>query len=281
MKFSQRIGKTPVKNLLQVDGIDEALKNRLWDCIVYLIANVNRKFMYETIRFDNFLILIWTEFFVRTSDSIPYNSSYQRYDGFLNKLREWFFTANWYEIYDIIEFLCSFNHINDLRERFVNHCNIALSKEVSGYRIANNKIAQITSEEEISEIEEAINDSGLWKPVTLHLSTSLNLLSDRNNPDYRNSVKESISAVESMCKIVIGDSSATLGRALAEIEKLYPLHKALKAGFSSIYGYTSDASGIRHALLEDDIEVKFEDAKFMLVSCSAFINYLKMKVRVD
>jgi len=44
----------------------------------------------------------------------------------------------------------------------------------------------------------------------------------------------------------------------------------------AIYGYTSDEGGIRHAMLEEKI-IDFEDAKFMLVSCSAFINYLIMK----
>lgn len=48
--------------------------------------------------------------------------------------------------------------------------------------------------------------------------------------------------------------------------------------FAALYGYTSDSGGIRHSLLEDDISVSFEDAKFMLVSCSAFINYLKIKI---
>ena len=45
---------------------------------------------------------------------------------------------------------------------------------------------------------------------------------------------------------------------------------------AQLYGYTSDADGIRHALL-DESDLDFEDAKFMLVSCSAFTNYLKGK----
>ena len=41
-----------------------------------------------------------------------------------------------------------------------------------------------------------------------------------------------------------------------------------------LYAYTSDENGIRHAegLFEND--VTFEEAEFMLVSCSAFVNYL-------
>lgn len=51
------------------------------------------------------------------------------------------------------------------------------------------------------------------------------------------------------------------------------LQPAFKSALNILYGYTSDADGIRHALLEEST-VKFEDAKFMLATCSAFVNYL-------
>ena len=54
------------------------------------------------------------------------------------------------------------------------------------------------------------------------------------------------------------------------------LHSALKLGFDRLYGYTSDAQGIRHALIEEPT-IDFEDAKFMLVSCSAFVNLLRAR----
>jgi hypothetical protein len=98
-------------------------------------------------------------------------------------------------------------------------------------------------------------------------------MSDRQTPDYRNSIKESISAVESACIIISGDKNATLGKALKIIEDRYSLHGALKSAFEKLYGYTSDAQGIRHALL-DEPNLDFYDAKFMLVTCTTFINYL-------
>jgi hypothetical protein len=161
---------------------------------------------------------------------------------------------------------------------FIKGCNQTLINESSGYRIIDNKVVQITSEEEIVAIEEAINSSSEYKPVEIHLRTSLEYLSNRENPDYRNSIKESISAVESLCIILTGDNNSTLGKALIQIEKKYKIHGALKNAFSSLYGYTSDSGGIRHSLLEDNLEVTLEDAKFMLVTCSAFVNFLKVKI---
>ena len=83
--------------------------------------------------------------------------------------------------------------------------------------------------------------------VDAHLQQALDLYAKRKNPDYRNSIKESISAVESMAKIVSKKPRATLSDALKAIEKNGLLHKSLKDGFLKLYGYTSDADGIRHA----------------------------------
>ena len=118
----------------------------------------------------------------------------------------------------------------------------------------------------------------LTTPVRVHLQSSVDLFSDRKNPDYRNSIKESISAVEAVCQIITGEEKATLGQALKKLEeKGIELHEALRKSFSNLYGYTSDADGIRHALLEEST-LDFDDAKFfMLVSCSAFVNYLAAK----
>ena len=105
------------------------------------------------------------------------------------------------------------------------------------------------------------------------------LYADRDNPDYENSIKESISAVEAMCCIITGMSgaSATLGAALKKLEENgVVIHAAMRESFNTLYGYTSDASGIRHGGI-DFTNAPAEDAKYMLVSCSAFVNYLTEK----
>jgi len=113
-------------------------------------------------------------------------------------------------------------------------------------------------------------------PVHAHLRRALELLSDRASPDYRNSIKESISAVESLVGSTVGEKG-TLGQLIKKIEENVGLHPALRAAFSSLYGYTSDEDGIRHAILELQ-NITFEDAKFFLVVCSAFVNFVRGKV---
>jgi hypothetical protein len=78
--------------------------------------------------------------------------------------------------------------------------------------------------------------------------------------------------------LIAGNQKVTLGDALRQLENKLggSMHPALRNAFNHLYGYTSDAHGIRHALLgKSDLDV--EDAKFMLIACSAFINYLVVK----
>lgn len=51
------------------------------------------------------------------------------------------------------------------------------------------------------------------------------------------------------------------------------MHPAFKESFKKLYGYASDEKGVRHALLEDPAKVDEADAHFMLITCSAFVNF--------
>jgi hypothetical protein len=82
-----------------------------------------------------------------------------------------------------------------------------------------------------------------------------------------------------MCKILTGKSGELKGP-LSELSSKIKLHPALKSGLLSLYGYTSDEDGIRHAILESK-DIGFAEAKFMLVTCSAFVNFLIDKARQE
>jgi hypothetical protein len=280
MRFSQKIGKTSIRENIQIESIDKRLENRLWNTILNDFFERISNSSSGGVKSDRaqICLIIWKEFFGERADEIPSFSGGGIYvSGVIAHFKEWFFGSQWYEKYDFIEFLSKID-TRALHLGFTEECNDALKREMAGYRILEECIVQITSEEEIIEIEEALTNSSKWEPVNIHLRASIEYFSNRENPDFRNSIKEAISAVESLCVIITEDRKATLGQALSEIEKKYRIHRALKSAFSALYGYTSDSGGIRHSLLEDDILVSMEDAKFMLVSCSTFINYLKVKI---
>ena len=137
-------------------------------------------------------------------------------------------------------------------------------------------LTDITNPQEIEMLETALTDSQ-FVGVETHLQRALALYAQRDDPDYRNSIKESISAVESIAKIISGKPKASLSDALKEIDSKKRLHASLKEGFIKLYGYTSNADGIRHSAM-DKPNLDAADARYFLLSCTSFINYLKAQI---
>jgi len=281
MKFSERYGYKPVRNAIQFESIDEELRNGIWNLLLtHYWDKMEWEYMHgysqsskETIALNHLIQEIWIDYFKLPVDKI--NSDWTKLKMYL---RNYFFTGRWHYIYYFIEFISNncpqTNRISN--KEFITACNHILEKEISAYRFVGKEITPITNEQEIQSIETAI-DKG-EQLVSKHLQKSLELLSDRSIPDYPNSIKESISAVERLTAHVTNNEKGTLGQLLKQLESHCEPHPALIDAFKSLYGYTSDESGIRHAFTNDKT-IDFEDAKFMLVACSAFINYIEGKLK--
>lgn len=253
--------------------MDDTLRNGLWNALQIFFWG---RFKSEHYLYTNHLKVsnleslfeaYWYLFFKAPLDTLP-----KIFNQALQIVRNRFYLFKWNEIYDFLEFTLKHSPF-DSNTHFVEFCNRILEMENSAYRFVGGAITEITSDTEIQSIEEAMSSVAPLRGVNEHLKLALDHLSDRQNPDYRNSIKESISAVEAICQLISGDRKAELGKALAMLEKNNSLHGALKKSFSALYGYTSDADGIRHAMLEES-NLTFTDAKYMLVACTAFINYL-------
>jgi hypothetical protein len=275
--FSERKGITKPRTELQIESMDDALKNCLWNVLQWSyfrhdVACESGFSDYPSQTMQDFLLIVWHSYFKEPTDTLP-----RHWSDVYDTIRKYFFKAPWYFVYDFIEFTVNNFPEEPRNDRAVEDLNSVLEKEMSGYRFVGRQITPITSKEEIAEVSEALETP--YGPVNAHLESALKLFSDRKSPDYRNSIKESISSVEAMCRTITGDDKATLGKALDMIERegKVELHGALKKAFDSLYGYTSSTEGIRHSLLDEEKGLSFEDAKFMLISCSAFVNYLVSK----
>lgn len=182
-------------------------------------------------------------------------------------------STEWYVIFDFIERYLAIAQTEKVK-RMASAFNRILEEEASGYRVIEKQVVPITSESELATVQQAM--SSPFDAPKAHIKKALDLFANRRNPDYENSIKESISAVESMCCIITGLSgaNATLGAALKKLkDKGIHIHSAMEKAFLSLYGYASDENGIRHGGM-DFKSAPSEDAKYMLVSCSAFVNYL-------
>jgi hypothetical protein len=165
---------------------------------------------------------------------------------------------------------CPSNFANSV-DAVMAYCRLA-------YRVFDRAvICPIGSEAERAAIEGAFADLAAteFHGARAHLRGAAEQLSAGKYPD---SVRESIHAVEATARVL--EPSAALSSALGRLEKTAKIHKALKHGFVSLYGYTSDEKGIRHPLLDDGTaNVDETDALFMIGACAAFVSYLINKAR--
>lgn len=263
--FSDRMGIKPENVSLQYDDFDRRSRvemdnaiNQLFDIIyLYCIDSVVQAF-YRAV-----LSQVYTQI-------IDFGYRYNKRDVF-EYIDDTILSSSYDDVLTLIEFVCGYFEKDNLSFSSYKFMNDVFKKEFVGYRFVNGYIEQIIDENEIKEIEEALEDDA----VKVHLNKALGLLGDRENPDYENSIKESISAVEAKCSKII-DGKGSLGDLLNLFDKkgVY-INPALKEAFKKLYGYASEAKGVRHAGDIGGPSSTFAEAKFMLVACSAFVNYLK------
>jgi hypothetical protein len=261
--FSQRMGVKP-ETVIQIDSINDDLRKALWNDFYDEFVGMKTWGVVRSLIYS-----LWRNFFHKLLDEAP------SYEELWRTIKTFYFSLEWNEVYDFIEYVANSFEKGPYSDEFIKACNITLKKYLSAYMFIGKNLIKISSEQEIAEIEEALAFSNRFTP---HLDRALALIADRKAPDYRNSIKESISAVEAMCQLITGNKKATLEEALKKLDtKLPAVHPALRDAFRKIYAYAGDTEGIRHALT-DESNLDIEDAIFMLSICSAFINYLHVKV---
>lgn len=266
--FSDRNGIKSENKAMQTKDFDMRTRTALGNMMLACFNLYRARVVEEQV--NSLMIELLANVYVQEVDySIYYNADKIMKEVVYETIRK----DDYDDVLTVIEYLvASFKkHVPD--GPFAEAFNGIFEQEYVGYRIIDSKIAPITDDNETKTIQEALTSP--YSEVNQHLEKSLGFLSDRTSPDYANSIKESISAVERMCSLIIGKST-TLGAALDKLEKAgLQIHPAMKSAFEKLYGYTSDGSGIRHSGQLGGANSSFEEAKFMLVSCCAFVNYLK------
>ena len=281
--FSERIGKPLCTTTIQLDEFDDhtrtQISNQLFKLLDFIFSNQDEYSvgMYQdptsnmgsdfckALRAD----VLGYSVFLHSSDIIRWDREFDRIDNVIAQ-------APYNEVLDVIEY-CYYwvTHRSDplIKTTWKNAFNMLFRQEYVGYRFVSDQIVPITDELEIREIEQACKTP--FDGARTQLQKALCFLSDRENPDYKNCIKESISAVESVCKVISSNEKAALKDALnGLISNGMNIHGSLKTAILALYGYASDEGGIRHAERETESTVTFEEAKFMMVTCSAIVNYL-------
>ena len=286
MDFALRNGFREEEEQILINSMSEKLRTRLYNQFLLILDMLDSTFHKNTMQY--------------IGDKLGFYIG--DYQTCLTKVYQYFLTGNddseWYSPYIVFELL--FQYLRDsigcescdqkvsaeyckdseIMKTLPNMVNTVLKEERSGYRLVDWVFTPITESVEVKAIENGMSSGVL--SARIHLKKALERYSDRKSPDYENSIKESISAVEAMCCYITGISGrqASLGKTIKKLKDHgVHIHKSMETAFNSLYGYTSDETGIRHGGIEFH-HASAEDAQFMLVACSAFVSYLAEKVLI-
>lgn len=266
--FSQRAGHSPIPPQLKLGQVSRELRLRL----EYYTKLEFDKFVatgYTQGVFRENLRRVATDFHVLFQEksiksfSVNPQAFYSSVFGIFEKGQFW-------QVFDLVEFLV---RRNDLSSGIKSNLTNAFSETRAAYRIIDNQVVAIGTEEQGDAFLNAIasaeaSEENAAKRHLVEAGVAL------RNSDWAGSVRESINAVETVA-IRLAPDAKTLGPALATLEKQGHLHGSLKSAFGKLYGYSSDEEGVRHALVfKEEAQVDETDALFMLGACASFVTYL-------
>lgn len=290
-RFSERYGYRQLDDVIQYECMNPDLRMSVYNELFGLLGNYYRSsYLREICRG------IWSEHWHLPLDKFPEQYSSRFFEEASKRIAH----GEWYEPYDLIEYVANYlkkfdeDDADKLEEMgpefayqlsgrglrtdrlngFSKELNEMFLRERSGYRLLDGCIAPITSENEMSSVSACVEAPEPFSGARMHMRRAVGHISKKPEPDFNNTVKDAISAVESAARVMVGSEACTLGDALKEMGRLQFAHPALIDGWRKLYGFTSDEGGIRHASNSDEVKVDYALAKYVLVSCSAFVNYL-------
>ena len=269
LNFSQRYGYKDVPQQLKLEELPRGARVQIWNCVLEFLRNhgSSQHSHYEGTSAE-ILKSVYLEFLGHSLDEF---STYEpNVDSRLKKL--FCSTLRFYELFDLLELimkhnLCPIDFVHNLQQIFI--------KTQLAYSIVETEnfppiIVPISNSCDREILIEALNtaDENGFDTVHLHLANSINKIKQE---DWNGSVRESVSALESVVKILAERESTSFSNTL----KSLMLHKALEQGIVKLYGYASNKPGVRHAKLSpEDTEVTLSESLLVLGICSSLTSYL-------
>lgn len=292
MHFSQRYGYSQARTTIQLKSMDRELRVALWNAASTTFwpllhpsgIGYNRKYTeVKNSEARELLKYLWIHYFNRPVDEFPSTRS-----GMHRWIKADFLDSGdskWYVPYELIEKILSYYPESIKIMAFIDKCNHRLREHMSAYQIVDRIVVPITEQEQIDAIDQALASE--QEPVREHLNAALKLLSHKTEPDYANSVNESMRAIESKIKTILAEDKVSVKNGLNKLQSQGKLHPAFAGGFNQLYGFASDVT--RHAQRKPEATdqengkkiVHQEEALFILTLCSTFISYLSAQAARD
>lgn len=272
LTFEEAEGFAPIPVQLQLKAVSPQLRATLWAYVHQSVSASENEYTGEiTGTWLNILIDLHVMHYHRMIDSFTTD-----WGKIKPTLRRIFEKGEYVDVFGFLQAVMRHPHAPVKFAPSIEH--ILKTCRAAYCVIGGNTISPIASPHEANTLQKAVGDTTIagFNGARQHLQSAAEYATLGK---WADSIRESVHAVEAAARI-LSPGSHQLGPALATLGKNGMIHGALKKGFSEIYGFTSDESGIRHALLDkDSAEVDETDALFMLGACAAFVSYLINKGR--
>jgi hypothetical protein len=269
LTFLQAEGQVSLPRQLALREVSAELTAKLWDVYYTELLRTKRQLDYSKDRLGSAWTAILRDWFVHHEHGFADEFSHVLED-WLAPLKAKFVRRNYLEIFEFVQF--TIRH-PEAPYNFEGRVANALSQSRAAYFVDGTTIFPKASVEEGAALQAAliVLRGSEYGGARAHLSAAANLLSEG---DYGGSVRESVSAVESIARS-IEPSADKLSTALAKLHNGKRIHQGLKAAFNSLYGYASDEEGVRHALVfQDQPHVGEAEAIFMIGACASFVTFV-------
>lgn len=202
--FSDRMGIKPINTAMQTTAFDTRTRTALFNIITRLF-DLLATCMHAEAHAAFYADILSQVYVLPLASAKTYGATAINISTAQDAIQSTINNGDYDDVLTILEYLASKLPSVSRSIQFTQLVNALFEKEYVGYRFVNNIIVPISSSQEIAAIEEALKTP--YDQVNTHTEKALGLLSDRQSPDYENSIKESISAVERMCSIIVGKST--------------------------------------------------------------------------
>jgi len=288
--FSERNGIVSLSKVIQDKSLNLRTINRLYNLLSDLIqqsfsACTRVKYKGQDVHNLNCLVVhIYTDLMSMKVDDLPIQRhsgaglwlNTQKVESDLHSILEF---GSLSETFDLIEGVAQHlsssygtNHPR-LHQFYTREINRLFEEESVTFTLLNGQIIPNVSPEEKIDIEQALDRKDT---SSIHLSNALKFLYDREDPQYGNSIKESISSVEAAYRKLTGQKDISVADGITHLKRNgFYIHPALEKSINALFGYASDRSAVRHAAKYGEPIVNQAEARFALVWCAALINYIQ------
>lgn len=215
LPFSQRNGLAEIPPQLKIGEVSDEFR-RLLDLVIIPVADKNKYFRESDMfdgNFDDFYKDLHVRFFKQMLNT--YKGSVADFKTYCHIF---IMAGDIPELFDFIEFLIRYFRKHHLYDKSFEKdlCNVFIDARAA-YRIVDDKIMAIGTEEQGKAVERALDNTEKYgaKGARSHLISSGMKL---RNGNWADSIRDSIHAVESVA-VSLDEKEKTLGDALKKIEK--------------------------------------------------------------